>query len=77
MGTLEVEELGRVEFIPELTLKCHECGLDVAIGHEGTREGQPAILHALPECSAFHDLDMLDYLTQMRKHYQARGTWPS
>ena len=63
---------------PELTLKCHACGCDVAIGHEGTKDGDPAILHALPECRAFRELDMLEYLTQMRKHYQAGGrTWPS
>ena len=74
VSELELEGGGRTTFVPELDIVC-TCGGKVSFGR---CEEQEAVLHSVPECKQFTELDVLDFLTMLRKHYQKETgvQWP-
>lgn len=59
----------RLEFTPSSIVRC-PCGEWCMIGKNA--EGVDGILHHEPMCEQFRQLDALQFLTYLRKYYQAR-----
>ena len=57
---------GEVEFTERVAFRC-PCGGTARVGFGGKDgEGEPMVLHTVPECRAMHEHDLNDYLRWAR-----------
>jgi len=57
--------------VTEIDFVCPFCGRRVDVGHGPSGNGQ--ILHEMPMCANFEQLEPADYLEFVRREFAARG----
>jgi len=57
----------RVHITEQVKVKCF-CGLWVTAGHSGP-DDEPCLLHPVPACKKYMDMEPADFLKALRKKY--------
>lgn len=62
MQTGKPTPLGEIAFKEKVAFRC-PCGGTVRVGFAGVDgEGEPLVLHSIPECRDLHDRDVIGFL---------------
>lgn len=57
-----------IDYVNGVEFPCHVCGKVVQAGTE--EDGRMSIVHKMPICDKFRDMDPVDFITESRQHYQ-------
>lgn len=68
MADETIDSMGSLGFTPSMIVRC-PCGQQCMIGTNAG--GIPGVLHEMPMCEQFDKLDAQQFVTYLRKYYEA------